>query len=68
MMNVEYHICYYGWKVHTLTNKVILNENTVSLWYSVVSNTLNLEMIIIKTGRRGIEMESSCMITCFEKQ
>jgi hypothetical protein len=54
MMNEEYHICYCGWKVHTLTNKVILNENTVSLWYSAVSNTLNLEMNVIKTGRSGI--------------
>jgi hypothetical protein len=53
-MNEEYHICYYGWKVHTLTNKVILNENTVSLWYSAVNNTLNLEMNVIKTGRSGI--------------
>jgi hypothetical protein len=32
MMNGEYHICYCGWKVHTLTNKVILNENNV-VWF-----------------------------------
>jgi ABC-type anion transport system duplicated permease subunit len=64
-MNEEYHICYCGWKVHTLTNKVILIENTVSLWYVVVSNTLHLEMNIIKTVRSGTEMESSCMISCF---
>lgn len=48
MMNEDYHICYYGWKVHTLTNKVIFNENTLSLW---CINTLNLEMIIIKTWK-----------------
>lgn len=58
MSEGEYRICYNGWKVHTLTNKVILNEITVSLSYNFVSNTLNLIIHIVSDGRSEITMKS----------